>query len=148
MALPVPICRELQTDRGFESANKGGIDGFLSIVSNDGGTLIKPPISEPPEQKLYMEFNLTITGYPYIMGTTTGLWPVINATFSQAKGKQFIAKLQPDISAYIYSTVFGKGSPIPDISPTAFLVDRCENVYVAGWGGGIEVEGDGSAVYQ
>ncbi|HVZ96013.1 MAG TPA: PKD domain-containing protein, partial [Chitinophagaceae bacterium] len=30
------------------------------------------------------------------------------------------------------------GSPnstLPNISPTAFLVDRCENVYVSGWGG-------------
>ncbi len=25
--------------------------------------------------------------------------------------------------------------PIPNISPVAFLVDRCENVYVSGWGG-------------
>ena len=82
------------------------------------------------------------------MGTTTGLWPVINATFSQANGKQFIAKLKPDISGYIYSTTFGKGSTYPDISPTAFLVDRCENVYVAGWGGGIEIEGNGAAVYN
>ena len=82
------------------------------------------------------------------MGTTTGTWPVINAAFSQARGKQFIAKLRPDISGYIYSTTFGKGAAYPDISPTAFLVDRCENVYVAGWGGGIETEGNGSAVYK
>jgi len=27
----------------------------------------------------------------------------------------------------------------PNISPTAFLVDRCENVYVSGWGGGLDV---------
>ena len=26
-------------------------------------------------------------------------------------------------------------SALPNISPTAFLVDRCENVYVSGWGG-------------
>src|SRR5206468_9917609 len=38
-------------------------------------------------------------------------------------------------SAYVYSTVFGTGSSIPNISPVAFLVDRCENVYVSGWGG-------------
>ncbi len=48
-------------------------------------------------------------GFPYIMGTTTGAWPVINATFSQANGKQFIAKLKPDISAYVYSTTIWKG---------------------------------------
>src|SRR6185369_8332037 len=64
--------------------------------------------------------------------------------WSQSNGKQFIAKLQPDLSAWVYSTVFGKGQSVPDISPTAFLVDRCENVYVSGWGGGIESEQGGS----
>jgi hypothetical protein len=24
---------------------------------------------------------------------------------------------------------------MPNISPIAFLVDRCENVYISGWGG-------------
>jgi gliding motility-associated-like protein len=130
------------------ATNKGGIDGFLSIISNDGGTLVKTSYFGTSGTEVLYGVQFDAHGYPYIMGTTTGLWPVINATFSQAKGKQFIAKLQPDISAYIYSTTFGKGSTYPDISPTAFLVDRCENVYVAGWGGGIEVEGNGSAVYN
>ena len=35
----------------------------------------------------------------------------------------------------MYSTVFGTNATKPNISPTAFLVDRCENVYVSGWGG-------------
>ena len=130
------------------SANQGGIDGFLSIVSNDGGTLVKTSYFGTNGTEVLYGVQFDNLGYPYIMGTTTGLWPVINATFSQAKGKQFIAKLKPDISGYIYSTTFGKGSSFPDISPTAFLVDRCENVYVAGWGGGIEVEGGGKAVYN
>jgi len=132
----------------ISTTNKGGIDGFLSIVSNDGGTLVKTSYFGTTGTEVLYGVQFDNKGYPYIMGTTTGVWPVINATFSQAKGKQFIAKLQPNISTYIYSTVFGKGSTYPDISPTAFLVDRCENVYVAGWGGGIEVEGNGSAVYN
>src|SRR6185503_13477631 len=52
---------------------------------------------------------------------------------------QFITKLQPDLSSIIYSTNFGpSGGSFPNISPTAFLVDRCENVYVSGWGGGVD----------
>src|SRR5690606_37924904 len=31
--------------------------------------------------------------------------------------------------------VFGSGGGIPDISPTAFLVNECNNLYLAGWGG-------------
>ena len=130
------------------ATNSGGIDGFLSIISNDGGTLIKTSYFGTSSTEVLYGVQFDKSGYPYIMGTTYGTWPVINATFSQTNGKQFIAKLQPDISAYIYSTVFGKGATYPDISPTAFLVDRCENVYVAGWGGGIEIEGNGAAVYN
>jgi gliding motility-associated-like protein len=131
------------------SATKNvGIDGFLSIISNDGGTLVKTSYFGTGGTEVLYGVQFDNQGFPYIMGTTTGAWPVINATFSQPNGKQFIAKLQPDISAYIYSTTFGKGATYPDISPTAFLVDRCENVYVAGWGGGIEVEGGGKAVYN
>jgi gliding motility-associated-like protein len=61
----------------------------------------------------------------------SGVWQTPN-------GRQFIAKLRPDLTAFVYSTVFGKvagGQAAPDISPVAFLVDRCENVYVSGWGG-------------
>jgi gliding motility-associated-like protein len=134
----------------ISASNKGGIDGFLSIVSNDGGTLIKTSYMGTPGTEVLYGVQFDNKGYPYIMGTTTGDWPVINATFSQAKGKQFIAKLRPDISTFIYSTTFGKGAAFPDISPTAFLVDRCENVYVAGWGGGVETEGrgNGAAIYN
>jgi gliding motility-associated-like protein len=132
------------------ASNRGGIDGFLSILSNDGGTLRKTSYFGTSGTEVLYGVQFDNLGYPYIMGTTTGDWPVINASFSQAKGKQFIAKLKPDISGYVYSTTFGKGDKFPDISPTAFLVDRCENVYVAGWGGGIEAEGSGddAAVYN
>jgi len=130
------------------AVNQGGIDGFLSIISNDGGTLRKTSYFGTAGTEVLYGVQFDNLGNPYIMGTTTGAWPVINAAFSQPNGKQFIAKLKPDISAYIYSTVFGKGAVYPDISPTAFLVDRCQNVYVAGWGGGIESEGGGSAVYH
>jgi gliding motility-associated-like protein len=134
----------------ISSSNKGGIDGFLSIVSNDGGTLIKTSFLGTSGTEVLYGVQFDSKGFPYIMGTTTGAWPVVNAAFSQSNGKEFIAKLRPDISNFIYSTTFGKGSNFPDISPTAFLVDRCENVYVAGWGGGLETEGQGqgAAIYN
>ncbi len=130
------------------ATNKGGIDGFLSIISPDGGTLRKTSYFGTTGTDVIYGVQFDNAGAPYIMGTTYGTWPVINAVFKQANGKQFIGKLKTDISAYVYSTTFGKGSVYPDISPTAFLVDRCQNVYVAGWGGGLEVEGGGAAVYK
>ena len=111
------------------------IDGFVSIISNDGSTLIKTSYVGTGGMDQIYGIQFDRFGYPYVMGQTTGTWPIINAAWSQPKGKQFIAKLQKDLSAYVYSTAFGKGEASPDISPVAFLVDRCENVYVSGWGG-------------
>ena len=63
----------------------------------------------------------------------------LRPTFSESwyRVKDLRAKLRPDLSSYVYFTTFGKGESSPDISPVAFLVDRCENVYVSGWGGRI-----------
>jgi gliding motility-associated-like protein len=110
------------------------VDGFVSIIANNGSAILKTTYlgTGGADQVYGLQFDRN--GFPYVMGQTTGTWPVINAPWSQTNGRQFIAKLQPDLSAYVYSTVFGSGDPSPNISPVAFLVDRCENVYVSGWG--------------
>ena len=124
----------------IRSANSGGIDGFVSEISNDGSTLINSTYigTSGIDQVFGVKFDKK--GFPYIMGQSTGNFPINKAAtsptiYSNPGAKQFIAKLQPDLSAYIYSTVFGSAASTPNISPVAFLVDRCENVYVSGWGG-------------
>jgi len=125
----------------YPAYHKGSCNGFVSIISNDGSSLIKTGyfgssnVNDTVSATSIYGIQFDKFGFPYIMGTSTGAWPVINATFSQPGSKQFIAKLQMDLSAFVYATTFGTNSSIPNISPTAFLVDRCENVYVSGWGG-------------
>jgi len=132
---------------GVIQPNKTGAsnpDGFISELTNDGTTVLRTTYlssnsgaggSVDAYDAIYgIKFDRL--GYPYVMGITEAdNWPVVNAAYSgAAKSKQFIAKLQPDLSAYVYSTIYGNGSQYPNISPVAFLVDRCENVYVSGWG--------------
>lgn len=124
----------------MNSSNQGGdSDGFVSILRNNGRSLSLVKTSYFGTDKTDLIFGIQFDryGFPYIMGTTTGNWPVVNAAFSQTGGKQFISKLNPELTQWQYSTIFGTNSDKPNISPTAFLVDRCENVYVSGWGGGI-----------
>lgn len=115
---------------------QGNIDGFVSIVSNDGSAILRTTYlgTSAIDQVYGIQFDNS--GFPYVMGQTGGNWPITsNVGYSVAGAPQFIAKLQPDLSAYVYSTRFGKPAAIPNISPVAFLVDNCENVYVSGWGG-------------
>ncbi len=118
------------------AAPQGNIDGFVTELSPNGVSIRTTFLGTTGIDLVYgLKFDKL--GFPYVTGTTTGSWPRRNANYFSAGGKQFIAKLKPDLSDYIYSTVFGKDAPVPDISPVAFLVDRCENVYVSGWGGGV-----------
>ncbi len=117
----------------------GVVDGFITELSSDANTLIQTCYVGTAGNDMIYGIQTDKYGYPYIMGTTTQSFPVykspFNTTSGQANGKQFITKLNPGLTEVIYSVNFGKGINIPDISPTAFLVDVCGNVYVSGWGG-------------
>ncbi|MDP4149113.1 MAG: PKD domain-containing protein [Bacteroidota bacterium] len=115
----------------------GTCDGFITRISADGRTQKSSSYLGTGSADAIYGVQIDRLGFPYVMGTTNGTWPVINAGYVDAGAKQFVAKLQPDLSGFIYSTTFGKSSPMPNISPVAFLVDRCQNVYVSGWGGWI-----------
>ncbi|HYE54975.1 MAG TPA: hypothetical protein VD996_09040, partial [Chitinophagaceae bacterium] len=111
----------------------GECDGFVTIISGDGTTRIKSTFLGTNQVDVVYAVQFDDLGFPYVMGITKGAWPVINAAYSNPNSKQFIAKLRPDLSSYVYSTVFGSGANSPNISPVAFLVDQCENVYASGW---------------
>jgi gliding motility-associated-like protein len=71
------------------------------------------------------------------VGQTEGAMPVTSGVYSNPNSGQFICKLDKNLSSIIFSTVFGNGNGMPNISPAAFLIDECENIYVSGWGGNI-----------
>ena len=126
----------------IQGAYGGGVcDGFVAQISADGSRLIRSTYLGTTVGDAIYGLQFDRHGFPYVMGTTNGQWPVVNAAYSIGGGRQFVSKLQPDLSNFVYSTTFGTPSGsthgLPNISPVAFLVDRCENVYVSGWGGWI-----------
>lgn len=132
------------------TAYRGGVcDGFIAHITNDGQSILQSTYlgSDDPSADQIYGIQLDKKGFVYVMGTTEGAWPIklLASTYYNGNGLQFISKLNADLSDFVYSTTFGKSRNLvssPNISPTAFLVDRCENVYVSGWGGGIN-QGDG-----
>lgn len=119
------------------STNNGGIsDGYVAMFSNAGALIKSTYLGTDALDGIYgVKFDPS--GFPYVTGVTLGAWAVTPGVYSNPNSKQFIVKLRTDLSAVIYSTVFGSGSVRFNISPVAFSVDKCENVYVAGWGGGL-----------
>jgi gliding motility-associated-like protein len=126
----------------IEDSIRGQADGYIAVIRNDGSALVRGTYLGTPSTDIIYGIQFDRNGFVYVMGVSRGSWPVINAVYSNAGSKQFISKINPDLSSYVYSTVFGSGSAQPNISPVAFLVDRCENVYISGWGGWIQPTGD------
>ena len=119
----------------YQPAYGGGrSDGFIAVFSSDGSVLKQSTYMGTAGTDVVFGIQFDRNNFPYIMGITSGSWPVLNAAYSNPNSKQYISKLKKDLSGFVYSTVFGTGASSPNISPVAFLVDRCENVYVSGWG--------------
>ena len=60
---------------------------------------------------------------------------IINAAYGTPNSGMLVSKLDDELSAIGWSTVFGTGSGEPNLSPTAFLVDVFGKIYLSGWGG-------------
>ncbi len=78
-------------------------------------------------------------GNVYAMGQALGgAFPVTAGVYSNPNSCQFIIKMDSNLTTDLISTVYGSKDPThTNISPVAFLVDTCENVYISGWGGDI-----------
>ena len=114
----------------------GDADGFVVRLNSTATSIVSGSYigTNTYDQTYFVEVDHDDDVYLY--GQTEGNYPVIGNVYSETAGKQFIQKLNPDLSASLVSTVFGSGTSEVNISPTAFLVDICKRIYVSGWGGG------------
>jgi hypothetical protein len=122
---------------GFKQTAPGGIDGWIVELTGDGSAILNGTYLGTSSYDQIYFIDISTTGDILAYGQTKGSYPIAPASvWSQLGGGQFLHKLSGDLKTSIFSTVFGKG-PGPNISPTAFLVNECDNIYMAGWGGEI-----------
>lgn len=126
------------TSGGIQPGYNGGkADGFIAKISEDGGAIIQSTYigTADYDQTFFVEIDRWDN--VYVLGQSLGTMPTSPDVYSNPGSKQFIWKLNPTLSATDYTTVFGNGTSSISISPSAFLVDVCGNIYVSGWGGNI-----------
>lgn len=113
----------------------GTMDGFVCRLSADASNILYGTYigTNAYDQTFFVEVDEE--NNVYVTGQTSGDYPVEGLVYSNPGGSQYISKLDTELSTLLLSTVFGSGTSAVNISPTALLVDQCESVYVAGWGG-------------
>ena len=116
-------------------------DAFITTLSYDGNSIVNSTFYGEPDyhdQSYFIELDSEDQVYIYGQTKAPGSSFVYNANYYILDGGQFITAFSKDLSTINKSTVFGTGRGTPDISPTAFLVDVCGNIYVSGWGSDVQ----------
>lgn len=138
------VCGVTTTDglakKGVFSTTLSGLtDGFVAKFVAD--TLQAFTYVGTPETDITLLLDLDQRNNVYVLGLTTGTYPVTPGVYRNENSGQFIQVVNENLQKSIFSTVFGssRGPGIIDIVPTAFLVNDCGNMYVAGWGGKVNV---------
>ncbi len=120
---------------GLNSNYFGNTDAYVVRISSLTGAL---------QNGTYLGTNLYDQGYfvqtdldnnVYVFGQARGAYPQTPGLFGNPNSGQFIHKLGPNLTNSLWSTNIGSGSGNIEISPTAFLVSNCYDIYIAGWGG-------------
>ena len=137
----------------YRTGRPGRVDGFAARVAASGTSLLRATYVGTADYDQAYFLQLGTDGGVYLLGQTTGAYPTTPGLYGTPGGTQFIQKLDANLSTSLLATVFGSSiAPGPagrlaNLSPTAFLVDRCDRVYVCGWGGQINTEANGGQAY-
>lgn len=126
------------TPGAYDTSFNGGLaDGWLAKISSDGTNLLSSTFlgTNLYDQSFFVDIDSELN--VYTVGQTAGVYPVTPGVYTNPNSGQYIHKFNNDLTTTIWSTTFGNGNGAPNISPTAFLVDNCFQIYVSGWGGNV-----------
>ncbi len=123
------------------SVYKGGVDGYIAMYNQSGvvithqKTIYVGTLNYDQAYFVYTDQDKNV----YVTGQTTGLFPHLGNGYYEIGGKQFITIYDAQLNTILNQTVFGNGSLSPKLSPSAFMVDECNQIYFSGWGGAVNL---------
>lgn len=124
------------TAGAFQTVPQGSVEGFVQRYNSAGALQNSTLIATTAYDMAFMLDLDFMTNDVYVFGNTTGIHPISTNTFSRVGGGHFVYKLNSTLSTRILSTQFGVTNlRRPNITPTAFMVNDCGNIYISGWGG-------------
>ncbi|MFX3625834.1 MAG: PKD domain-containing protein [bacterium] len=120
----------------------GSSDGYVAVFDSTADRNLKHLTYYGSDQYDQIYFvDIDRENFVYVAGQTEGNIPMKGAGYGQPNTGQFISKLSRELDTLLLNTTVGNRVNNPDISPTAFLVDNCNNIYISGWGSDISAPG-------
>lgn len=129
------ISTDLTVPAGHVNINSGGSsDGYIVRFSTTGAILSGTYLGTNAYDQCYF-IQVDIDDFVYAYGQTFGVMPISTGLFGNPNASQFIRKYNNLLSTVEWNTKVGGNNQ--RISPTAFLVSNCYEIYISGWGGDI-----------
>ncbi|MFN0033080.1 MAG: gliding motility-associated C-terminal domain-containing protein [Flavobacteriales bacterium] len=118
------------------SNNGGDADGYIVRLSSDAQNLLSLTYwgAAGYDQLYFIEMDDEGNVYVYGQTNSNDFNFIINAGYGTDGSGNLLTKFSAQLDEVIWSTVFGTGDGKPNLSPSAFLVDYCNRIYVSGWG--------------
>ena len=111
-------------------------DGFIGKISMDGTTLKTLTYfgTSVYDQVYFVKVDKADHIFVYGQSASMDSSLIKNAAYYSVNSGLFVTKLTNDLKTIVWSTTFGSGTGVINLSPTAFMVDLCSKVYLSGWG--------------
>jgi gliding motility-associated-like protein len=123
-------------------ANFGGDrDGYILKLNSSTGDIITGTYLGDNEYDQCYFVSLDPEDKVYVFGQTQSNWTITTGKYGNPNSGQFIRKYDNDLQTIEWTTLIGAGTGVPEISPTAFMVSDCYDLFFAGWGGKVNVDG-------
>lgn len=121
---------------GFQENFLGLSDGFILRIKSSDGVINAFTFNGTNKRDRNFLLDVDDDNNVYVFGHSMGQYPILgNNVFFQPRGNQFINKFNADLSLSLKSMIFGNmDSNKTEVSPTAFMVDECKNIYLSGYG--------------
>ena len=121
---------------GNSTFNNGGMaDGYIVQLDRNTSNIISGTFVGTGDYDQTYFVQVDLSGDVYVFGQTLGNMQISPNVYSNPNSGQFIRKYDESLDNIEWTTRVGGGSGEIEISPTAFLVSDCDEIYFAGWGG-------------
>lgn len=142
----------IEGNNPYDTVYRQAIDGFISKLDANNGNYLAGTYwgnwGISPEPVAYDQIyfiDLDPDGKVYFTGQTTGDITRTSGIYGQDRSGQMIGRFDNDLTTLELITTFGntdRGNP--SLSPSAFMVDDCYQIYFSGWGSNIGVGNSGT----
>jgi gliding motility-associated-like protein len=123
------------TISGATNSNSGNVDGIIAKYDANTGSLQKLNFHGTTSLDQFFLIQTDINGNPFVFGQTEGDIKATTGAFNNPNSKQFISKFNLNLDSILVQGTLGNGMTLPNLVPSAFMIDDCGKIYISGWGG-------------